>query len=84
MIESKAKFFENSAPPAWLERGQTQKTSKKAFLELLDVTKLMQGFGQIGPPGLKKSKNSSLLGRYCVPKESLFSYLGFHFVKLEI
>ena len=69
MIESKAKFFENSAPPAWLERGQTQKTSKKTFLDLLDVAKLMQGFAQIGPPGLKKSKNSSLLGRYCVPKE---------------
>ena len=39
------------ALPAWLERSQTQKTRKKAFLELLDVAKPLQkvaGLGQFG------------------------------------
>ncbi len=39
------------ALPAWLERSQTQKTRKTAFLELLDVAKPLQkvaGLAQFG------------------------------------
>ena len=39
------------ALPAWLERSETQKTRKKAFLELLDVAKPLQkvaGLAQFG------------------------------------